>query len=199
MRENQRQISKSQRDLERERQNLQNEEKKVMAEIKKCLTKGDQTGAKVLAKQLISIRNQQKKMLGMKSHLGAVSTRAQSAKANQVLAKSMQTSTQVMQSMNKQFDVQKTAQITRDFQQQQQVMDMSSEMIDDAVEGIFETDDNEVDEAMSEVLDSVGIDLHSQLSSAKTGSSNLNRANRAPAIEEEEDDNALIERLARLK
>lgn len=101
--------------------------------------------------------------------------------------------------MNRQTNMQQTQQIVRDFQHQQQIMDMGSDMVDDAIDGIFETDETEVNEAMSEVLDSVGIDLHSQLSAAKTGSHNLERPNRTATSQQVDDDNELMQRLARLK
>lgn len=73
--ENKKNVRKSQRDLERELLALDREEKKVALEIKKLAKAGQVSSAKVLAKEIVRIRKQREKLLGMKAQLSAVNTR----------------------------------------------------------------------------------------------------------------------------
>jgi charged multivesicular body protein 2B len=69
-------ISKNQRDLEREIHTLKQREKEIQTDIQKYLKKGDESNAKILAKQLIANRSQQEKMTGMISKMTTLNHKA---------------------------------------------------------------------------------------------------------------------------
>ncbi len=71
-REAKREISHGQRDLEREKMSLERQENQIILDIKKAAKNGNQSGAKILAKQLVQIRAQKEKVTMMKMHLGSV-------------------------------------------------------------------------------------------------------------------------------
>ncbi|KAF0686072.1 Aste57867_22037 [Aphanomyces stellatus] len=68
-----RDIGHSQRDLEREKMALERQEKQLIADIKRAAKEGNAAGTKILAKQLIQLRQQKDKMVAMKSQLGGIS------------------------------------------------------------------------------------------------------------------------------
>jgi len=60
----------------------------------------------ILAKQLINIRKQKTRMLGMKGQIGAVKSKTSTMQASMNMAQTMKTTTGVMGQMNKQMNPQ---------------------------------------------------------------------------------------------
>lgn len=75
LRENKRQINRAIRELDRERANLQLQEKKTVIEIKKLAKEGQLAAVKVMAKDIVRIRQHVEKFYSMRSQLQAVSLR----------------------------------------------------------------------------------------------------------------------------
>ena len=119
------------------------------------------------------------------------------------MAKAMATSTNAMAFANSQMSAEKIGATTREFAKQSQMMDMKDEMMDQALDGIMGEDDEEVDAAYAEILDSVGIDVSNQLGAVRTGSSKLgvgsSAAKNQQQADDEEDADELMRRLAKLK
>ncbi len=65
-------ITQSQRELEREKMALERQEVQLIADIKRAAKDGNNAGTKILAKQLIQLRQQKDKMMLMKSNLGSI-------------------------------------------------------------------------------------------------------------------------------
>lgn len=71
--------------------------------------------------------------------------------------------------MNRGMNLPQIAKIMRDFERESEVMDMKGEMIDEAVDGAMEDEDGigeeeEGDQILKEVLDSIGVDLSQSVS-----------------------------------
>ena len=78
----------------------------------------------------------------------------QTAQATQSIASSMQKTTEVMQSMGKNMTPQEMQKTMQQFAMENQKMDMSSEMIDDAISDALDSDETEgeADDVVSQVL-----------------------------------------------
>eukprot|EP00879_Flechtneria_rotunda_P001741 GHRR01001904.1.p1 GENE.GHRR01001904.1~~GHRR01001904.1.p1 ORF type:complete len:227 (+),score=85.96 GHRR01001904.1:177-857(+) len=167
LRENKRMLDKAIRELDRERMGLQNQEKKTIAEIKKMAKEGHMDAVKVMAKSLIRNRHAVNKLYGLKSQLQAVSLRIQTLKSTQAMADAMRGATKAMRVMNKRMNLPNMQRILMEFEKQNERMEMTSDMmgdaIDDAMEG--EGEEDETDELIGQVLDEIGISTTTQLAS----------------------------------
>src|SRR5688572_7301731 len=115
IRENKRDLEREGRGMDRERQNLQMQEKKVQAEIKQALKRGDETTARMLAKQVVNIRKQEQRLMGMKGHTQSMSHKQTAMGATVTMTNAMKTSANVMGKMNKQMDNAEVMKIMSEF------------------------------------------------------------------------------------
>uniref|UniRef100_A0A7S2Z1T3 Uncharacterized protein n=1 Tax=Chloropicon laureae TaxID=464258 RepID=A0A7S2Z1T3_9CHLO len=171
LRENKRQIDRAIRDIDRERMSLQSQEKKLIVEMKK-MAKGNQNEAvKVMAKSLIRMRHNITKYYTVKSQLQAVSMRMQTLKASQSMADAMKGVTKALTGMNGQLSLPEIQKTLREFERQNEKMDMTEEIMNDAMDDAFEEDGEaeETEELVQQVFDEIGINLNSQLASVPTG------------------------------
>jgi len=168
LRENKRMLDRAIRELDRERMGLQNQEKKLIADIKKMAKEGQMDAVKVMAKSLIRNRHAVTKLHGLKSQLQAISLRIATLKSTQAMADAMRGATKAMRVMNKRMNLPNMQKILMEFEKQNERMEMTSEMmgdaVDDAMEG--EGEEDETDELISQVLDEIGIGTSAQLVSA---------------------------------
>lgn len=75
LRENKRHLNRAIRELDRERANLQLQEKKTVMELKKMAKDGQIASVKIMAKDIVRIRQHVTKFYTMRSQLQAVSRR----------------------------------------------------------------------------------------------------------------------------
>lgn len=168
LRENKRMLDKAIRELDRERMGLQNQEKKLIAEIKKMAKANQMESVKVMAKSLVRNRHAITKMYQLKSQLQAVSLRMATVKSTQAMSEAMRGATKAMGAMNRQMNLPALQKIMRDFEMQNERMEMTSDVMGDAIDDAFEGEDEEgeTEELVNSVLDEIGIDLNSSLVSA---------------------------------
>lgn len=182
--------------IEREIGALQLEEKKLVAEIKKTAKTGNEAATKILARQLIRLRQQIAKLQGSRAQMRGVATHTQAMYANTAVAGAMKGASKAMAAMNKQMEPAKQAKVMQEFQKQSAQMDMTTEMISDSIDDALDNEEaeEETEELTNQVLDEIGIDIAAQLSSAPKGKA-ANK--RAQGTSSEVDD--LEERLAALR
>lgn len=161
-------LDKATRELDRERIGLQNQDKKLILEIKKMAKANQMESVKVMAKSLVRNRHAVTKMYQLKSQLQAVSLRMTTLKSTQTMADAMRGATMAMGAMNKQMNMPALQKIMRDFEMQNERMEMTSEVMGDAIDDAFEGEDEEgeTDELVNSVLDEIGIDLNTTLVNA---------------------------------
>lgn len=168
LRENKRMLDRAIRELDRERMGLQNQEKKLIQEIKKMAKEGQMEAVKVMAKSLVRNRHAVNKLFQLKSQLQAVSLRIATLKSTHAMGEAMAGATKAMGAMNRRMNLPAVAKIMREFEKQNERMEMTSEMMGDAVDGVFEEggEEEETDELVGQVLDEIGINLNASLVSA---------------------------------
>jgi division protein CdvB (Snf7/Vps24/ESCRT-III family) len=159
IRENKRDLDKEGRGMDRERQNLQMQEKKIQAEIKQAIKRGDEGTARLLAKQIVGIRKQEQRLLGMKGNMQAMGHKQTAMGATVTMTNAMKTSANVMGKMNKQLDNAEVMKVMQEFSKQNEMMGMKEEMMDDTIDSIFDDDADEADEAVDQIYDELGLVL----------------------------------------
>lgn len=171
LRTSKRETTVATRGIEREIGALQLEEKKLVAEIKKSAKTSNEAATKILARQLIRLRQQIAKLQGSRAQMRGVATHTQAMYANTAVAGAMKGASKAMATMNKQMEPAKQAKIMQEFQKQSAQMDMTTDMISDSIDDALDDDDaeDETEELTNQVLDEIGVDIATQLSSAPKG------------------------------
>ncbi|CAN4080285.1 unnamed protein product [Withania somnifera] len=142
-----REMAVATRGIEREISSLQMEEKKLVAEIKKTAKTGNEAATKILARQLVRLRQQIVNLQGSRAQIRGVATHTQSLYASTSMSTGMKGATKAMTAMNK--------------------IEMMSESIDETLDK--DEAEEETEELTNQVLDEIGVDIASQLSSAPKG------------------------------
>ncbi|KAL9382970.1 hypothetical protein POPTR_011G154700v4 [Populus trichocarpa] len=159
------------RGIEREIASLQLEEKKLVAEIKQTAKTGNEAATKILARQLVRLRQQITNLQGSRAQIRGVATHTQALYASTSISTGMKGATKAMVAMNKQMAPAKQAKVIKEFQKQSAQMDMTIEMMSEAIDETLDKDEaeEETEELTNQVLDEIGVDIASQLSSAPKG------------------------------
>ncbi|KAK4361385.1 hypothetical protein RND71_020337 [Anisodus tanguticus] len=149
LRTSKREMAVATRGIEREIASLQMEEKKLVAEIKKTAKTGNEASAatKILARQLVRLRQQIVNLQGSRAQIRGVATHTQALYASTSMSTGMKGATKAMTAMNK--------------------IEMMSESIDETLDK--DEAEEETEELTNQVLDEIGVDIASQLSSAPKG------------------------------
>lgn len=171
LRTSKREMTVATRGIEREIGTLQLEEKKLVAEIKRSAKTGNEAATKILARQLIRLRQQIAKLQGSRAQVRGVATHTQAMYANTAVGGAMKGASKAMAAMNERMEPAKQAKVVQEFQRQSAQMDMTTEMMSDSIDDALDDDDaeEETDELTNQVLDEIGIDIAAQLSSAPKG------------------------------
>lgn len=175
LKEHQRALRRVVRELDRERTKLEQQEKKVIVDIKNSAKAGQMAAAKIQAKDLVRTRGHIKKMILMKTQVQAVSLKIQTLKSTNTMAQAMKGVTKAMQRMNQQINLPGLQQIMMEFEKQNEIMDIKSEMMEDTMDDIFAEDDEEEETEMvvQQVLDELGLSLAGDLVNTPTSGATL--------------------------
>ncbi|KAG6774621.1 hypothetical protein POTOM_021981 [Populus tomentosa] len=181
LRDSKREMQHATRGIEREIGALQLEEKKLVAEIKRTAKTGNDAATKILARQLIRLRQQIANLQGSRAQMRGIATHTQAMHAQSSVAVGLKGASKAMEAMNKQMAPAKQMKVIREFQKQSAQMDMTTEMMSDAIDDALDNDEaeEETEELTNQllyccvdwiiVLDEIGVDVASQLSAAPKG------------------------------
>lgn len=171
LRESKREMTNATRGIEKEITGLQSEEKKLVAEIKRTAKMGNEGATKILARQLIRLRQQIANLQSSRAQMRGIATHTQAMSAHSSVAVGLKGASKAMSAMNKQMDPAKQAKVIREFQKQSAQMDMTTEMMSEAIDDSLDNDEaeEETEELTNQVLDEIGVDVASQLSAAPKG------------------------------
>lgn len=181
-RENDRELRKAGRDIERERRKLEGEEKKLILEIRKNAAAGNNDVAKILAKNLVQIRNQKSRTYSANSKITSINMQNKAMGSNVAMANAMQTTTKSMASMNKVMRPDQIAGTVREFSQANMRMEMTDEMINDTLDEMLAEsgDEDEENAVVNKVLDEIGIEISGKMANIPTtGSAELEKISAA--------------------
>ena len=170
IREQKRAVDRSKRNLEREKRKLENEKKKMLKEIKKMAQKGQTTGAKMLAKDIVRSTNQIKKLEQFVGQLSAVSMRISSCSTLNELGDAMNNAAKAMTLVSNKLDTKKLSAMAKVLAKEDMKLDMKSDMMSDVLDSIGEGMDNEEEqeELYNQVLQEAGVQIGDQMVGAGT-------------------------------
>ncbi|KAL0390901.1 UNVERIFIED_CONTAM: Vacuolar protein sorting-associated protein 23 [Sesamum calycinum] len=165
LRQSKREMTNATRGVEREIHTLQLEEKRLVAEIKRTAKTGNEAATKILARQLIRLRQQIANLQGSRAQMRGIATHTQAMSAQTSVAVGMKGASKAMAAMNKQMAPAKQAKVIQEFQKQ------SANGYDYAIDDALDDDEaeDETEELTNQVLDEIGVDVASQLSAAPKG------------------------------
>lgn len=172
VRENQRAIKKAIRDMDKEIRTLQGNVKKLEGDIKKNAKQGNMSTVKIMAKDLVRQRKFTTRFIEMKAHLTAVSLKMQTIKSHEAMASAMKGVTKSLAMMNKQFNMPVMTKIMQDFMRENEMADLTQEMIGDTIDDAMEEEGSaeEEDKIVNQILDELGINAGEEI--AKAGTAN---------------------------
>ncbi|KAK2450380.1 SNF7 family protein [Trifolium repens] len=201
LRQSKREMSIATRGIEREIASLQMEEKKLVAEIKKEAKTGNEAATRILARQLVRLRQQITNLQGSRAQIRGVATHTQALYASTSISTGMKGATKAMVAMNKQMAPAKQAKVIQEFQKQSAQMDMTIEMMSESIDETLDKDEaeEESEELTNQVLDEIGVDIASQLSSAPKGRIASRTTENVAPRSESQDVEELEKRLASLR
>lgn len=172
-----------------------------MAEIKKTAKTGNEAATKILARQLVRLRQQITNLQGSRAQIRGVATHTQAMYASTSISTGMKGATKAMVAMNKQMAPTKQAKVIKEFQKQSAQMDMTLEMMSESIDETLDKDEaeEETEELTNQVLDEIGVDIASQLSSAPKGRIASKKVEAVVPSSEPSDVEELEKRLASLR
>uniref|UniRef100_M4DAE9 Uncharacterized protein n=2 Tax=Brassica campestris TaxID=3711 RepID=M4DAE9_BRACM len=146
-------------------------EKRLVAEIKKTAKTGNEAATKILARQLVRLRQQITNLQGSRAQIRGVTTHTQALYASTSISSGMKGATTAMVAMNKQMAPTKQAKVIKEFQKQSAQLDMTIEMMSEAIDETLDKDEaeEETEDLTNQVLDEIGVGVASLLSSAPKG------------------------------
>lgn len=167
------------RQLETERRHFQLQEKKAVNELKKVAKEGNSKATKIIAKDIVRIRQHQDKFLDLIAKMRAISLQMTAMASTAQITESIQSTTRAMRSMNRSMNAPLLSQMLQDFARQTEMMNMGSEMMDETLEMAMDDEDveGETDEVVNQVLDEIGIDFKESMLDAPSNKQTKQQAN----------------------
>ena len=165
IREQKRAVDRSKRNLQREQKKLEREKKKMLTEIKKMAQKGQTTGAKMLAKDIVRATNQMKKLEQFVGQLNAVSMRISSCSTLNELGDAMNNAAKAMTLVSNKLDTKKLQAMAKVLAKEDMKLEMKSDMMSDVLDSLGEDMDNEEEqeELYNQVLAEAGVKIEGEM------------------------------------
>ena len=161
-------LQSNQRDLDREIRELDRQEQQIKAELKqrakKVSSQNDPT-LKVLAKQLVQVRQQRDKIFTARSQVGAMGMHATTMAAQVAAVSAVGTVTDTLRVANSQVDMKETMKIMNQFTMENEKMAAKEELMDDVLADAFDTEEIEEEgvQIVSQVLAELGVEMDAQM------------------------------------
>ena len=183
IREQKRSVDRSKRALEREKKKLEREHKKMLAQIKKMAEKGQTTGAKMLAKDIVRAKNQIAKLEQFIGQLSAVSLRIGSCASLNELGEAMNNCAKAMTLVSSKLDTKKLAQIGKTMAKQDMMLEMKSDMMSEVLDSLDDETEEESDELYNQVLMEAGVNMQNEMDVGLGGEKNKEEEKNKPMAE----------------
>ena len=182
IKEQKRSVDRSKRALEREAKKLERERKKMLAQIKKMAQKGQITGAKMLAKDIVRSKNQQAKLEQFVGQLNAVSMRISSCASLNELGDAMSNCAKAMTLVSSKLDTKKLAAMGKALAKNDMLLDMKSEMMSDILDSLDEGNEEQEDELYNQVLMEAGVITQNEMNIGVAGQQNTEEQKEKPMV-----------------
>ncbi|CCW71057.1 unnamed protein product [Phytomonas sp. Hart1] len=194
LRKYKRTLDRTSRDLERERSKLIAQEKRLIIDMKKMAKQSEMDALTIMARDLVRTRKYNQKIYRMRTQLQGITLKIQTMSSTTQMATAMKGVSKAMKSINKNLNIPEMQRIMREFEKENDLLDMKDEMVTDVIDNVMDEEDveEETEQEIQKVIDEVGIDLRNM--GVKKGDLQAK-----PTEEEIEEDKELDARLAALK
>lgn len=161
IRECRRSLSRGIRSIDREAPAARKEEAACLADVRSAARLGDMAAVRAVSIRLVRVRARIRRQEAMVGKLRAMENRISEIGSCNLLTKSMLDGVNAMRTVSGATDFSSISRIIREFDRQNGMMDERMEMMDGAIDGMEETEneESETDEMMAQVLAEVGIDM----------------------------------------
>ena len=195
-----RSVDRSRRALEREAKKLERERKKMLVQIKKLAEKGQTTGAKMMARDIVRSKSQQAKLEQFVGQLSAVSLRIGSCATLNELGDAMANCANAMTLVSSKLDAKKLSHMAKEIAKQDMQLDMKADMMSDILESIDDVNEEEEEEVYNQVLMEAGVNLADQLNvdgekNVQVNNNVENKMNEQPPSNDTDDLDAMLKDL----
>ena len=174
IKEQKRSVDRSKRAVERELKKIERERKKMLTQIKKMAQKGQITGAKMLAKDIVRCKTQMSKLEQFIGQLNAVSLRIGSCASLNELGDAMANCAKAMTLVSSKLDTKKLseldiilmkilAQMGKMMAKQDMALEMKSDMMSDILDSLDEGNEEAEEELYNQVLMEAGVNMQNEL------------------------------------
>jgi charged multivesicular body protein 2A len=163
-REQRRVIDRAMRELKRQNEKVARDEEALIAEMKVAARDHRVATVKIMALDLVRLRNQRHQSTVTTGTLRAVNMKLSGMVSTAVVTETLDTVGKAMGQANKEFDQSRIQDVARQFTKQSQMLDVKSEMFADTIEDMDEIEDEEESDAIvNQILDEIGINFGHQL------------------------------------
>lgn len=144
------------------------QEKKTVMEMKKLAKENNPKVLKIMAKDIIRIRQHQEKFIDLIVKMRAVSLQISTMASTQQLTESIAGATRAMRYMNQKMNMPMLSQMLQEFARQTEMMEMGSEMMGEAIDMAMDDEEmeEETDGVVNQILDEIGINLDESMLNA---------------------------------
>jgi charged multivesicular body protein 2A len=158
-----REINKHIRSLDRESNKYTQNEKSIQRDIRRYAEKQDITMAKLKAKELIRSRGYAKRLTVIQQGLNCLSQELTIVHSTQQSQEIIEKTNKILQALNNKLDLNATYKMMMSFEKNNSILAEKQEMMSETLEGMFETDDDLVDQEMSGVFEELGLKIRTDL------------------------------------
>eukprot|EP01064_Diplonema_japonicum_P019951 TRINITY_DN2890_c0_g3_i1.p1 TRINITY_DN2890_c0_g3~~TRINITY_DN2890_c0_g3_i1.p1 ORF type:complete len:219 (+),score=64.29 TRINITY_DN2890_c0_g3_i1:59-715(+) len=145
------------RKLDKQIRNIQTAEKKTQAEVKMAAKKGENEVVRLLAREMVQSRKAVSRCYAAQARLNSVMQELDRQVASLKLAGAMQSSSAMLQDMNRLVRVEEVSSTMMDMQREMMKAGIIQEQIDDAVDNVVgdDMDSDDADEEVNKIIDDV--------------------------------------------
>ena len=145
------------KEIEREIKKIDKESNKLRKELKKAVLNGDESGVKTLAKLLIRGGGTKSRLQKGRMQLKSIGFKLTNMGSTQILVNTMRSTNEITTSFNKQVDNMQN-EITN-FQKQLEDMEVTSIIIDQEMDVVFQDNQGEIQNVLNQVDDELAIEI----------------------------------------
>lgn len=144
---------------------METQEKKLKVQIKKTAKEGQVEAARMLAKDLVRTRANITRMYQMRTQMQSISMQLTTMRTNEAMAGAMGNCVQIMARMNQTMNLPAMQNVMMQFEMESGKMEMTQEMMDDAMGDVFAGADEEAqtDDVINQVMDELGLEQNSKI------------------------------------
>lgn len=175
---------------------MEAQESKVKVQIKRTAKEGQLEAARMLARDLVRTRTHITRMYQMRTQMQSVAMQLTSMRSSEAMAGAMGDAVKIMSRINQSMKLPSMQNIVMQFEMEHGKMEMTQEMIDDAMGDALggSNEEAETDDVINQVMDELGLEQGSKLGAVSTAHGNPSQiADQAQA------DSALEARMEQLR